>query len=107
MSEVTSLENWLKDENLDRAAGIKPTHPGHTVHTNPRWSGVGKGDTSRVRDKAAFDRKKESIFGTKPARPDVFRQERTKSGWVLHVSTPGGNKKMTELEYQAYSDGLS
>ena len=34
-----SFENWLKDERLDRQAGITPTHPGHSVDSPSRWSG--------------------------------------------------------------------
>ena len=109
MSEekVPSLENYLKDENLDKAAGIKPTHPGHTVDTNPRWSGQGKGDTYRpVDDQSDFDKKLTTIFGERRIRKDVIKSSRQKDGTWLHtVNTPDGLVKMTDEEHDSYEDG--
>jgi hypothetical protein len=107
-NKTTSLENWLKDENLDRKAGITPTHPGHTVDTATRWSGQGKGDVYRpVNDQSEYDDKLRQIFGERRIRRDVVKSSRTKSGWIHTVNTPDGILKMTDEEHDAYEDSLS
>ena len=112
--KVTSFENYLKDENLDRVAGITPTHPGHTVDTNPRWSGQGKGDTFRpVEDQKEFDAKMRGIFGERRIRKDVSKSSKNKDGvWIHTVNTSDGIVKMTDEEHDEYesccgSDGCS
>jgi len=104
--KTTSLENWLKDENLDRQAGIKPTHPGHTVDTNPRWSGVGKGDSSRVSDVAAFDVRRNEVFGQKRKRRHVVRSYKKNGKWLHDVATKDGVIPMTDQEHDTYEQGL-
>jgi hypothetical protein len=108
-NKQTSLENWLKDENLDKAAGLTPTHPGHTVDTNPRWSGQGKGDTYRpVDDQTGFDTKMAGIFGEKRIRLDVVKSARNTNGtWTHVVNTPKGLVKMTDEEHDEYEDSQS
>jgi hypothetical protein len=100
----TSLGNWLKDENLDRAAGIEPTHPGHTIDTNPRWSGQGKGDTYRpVDDQKEFESKLETIFGARRSRKDVIKSSKRNGEWIYTVSTSDrGIVEMTTEEHDEY-----
>lgn len=99
---ATSFKNWLKDESLDRAAGIEPTHPGHSVHDNPRWSGVGKGDGSRVSNKELFEKRKTEIYGEKRKRLDVSKSAKVGRKWIHTVHTPDGVKKMTDEEHDEY-----
>lgn len=106
-NKTTSLENWLKDENLDRAAGITPTHPGHTVDTATRWSGQGKGDVYRpVRDQSEYDAKLRQIFGERRIRKHVVKSSRTKAGWLHTVNTADGVVQMTDDEHDAYEASL-
>ena len=103
-NKPTSLKNWLQDENLDRAAGIEPTHPGHTVDDNPRWSGVGKGDSFRPHDHERYHSNIETIYGG-PRAPlkDVLKVTYKPGGVKQYkVSTSDGIVIMDEDEYQNY-----
>ena len=96
-----SFENWLKDERLDRQAGIEPTHPGHSVDSPSRWSGQGKGDVSKIISQQYLDNY-DSIFSKKEMDDDVVRIKYRPDGKVYVVCTPEGNIDMTEEEYLNY-----
>lgn len=102
----TSLKNWLMDENLDRAAGIEPTHPGHTVDDNPRWSGVGKGDGFRPHNHDRYNDNIKNIYGDHSALKDVIKTSYRAGGKVVYtVSTDDGIKQMNQEEYSEYISG--
>jgi hypothetical protein len=103
-NKSTSLKNWLQDENLDRAAGIKPTHPGRTIDDNPRWNGVGKGDGFRPHDEDQYQDNLDKIYGEEKERlKDVIKTTYKAGGEVIYkVSTEGGIVNMTEEEYKEY-----
>ena len=99
--KVTSLENWLKDEKLDRQAGITPTHPGHSVDSPSRWSGQGKGDVDKLMSDSYFENY-DKIFSKPEFDDDVIRVKYRPGGKILVVSTSDGKKEMTEKEYKKY-----
>ena len=102
-NKPTSLKNWLQDENLDRAAGIEPTHPGHTVDDNPRWSGVGKGDGVRPHNHERYDENLKKIYGDHVKLKDVIKTSYRAGGKKVYtVSTKDGVMEMNEEEYQDY-----
>lgn len=99
--KAVSFENWLKDEKLDRAAGIEPTHPGHSVDSPSRWSGQGKGDVDKLVSDSYFENY-DKIFSKPELDDDVIRVKYRPGGKILVVSTSGGKKEMTEKEYEKY-----
>ena len=76
------------------------------MDTNPRWSGVGKGDSSRVRNKVRFQSNRDSIFGKKRKRKHVVKSYKKDGEWLHDVSTPDGIKTMTDQEHDNYEAGL-
>lgn len=96
-----SFENWLKDERLDRQAGIEPTHPGHSVDSPSRWSGQGKGDVSKTISQSYLDNY-DSIFSKKEMDDDVIRVKYRAGSKIYVVATPDGNVDMTEKQYLKY-----
>lgn len=96
-----SFENWLKDERLDRQAGLEPTHPGHSVDSPSRWSGQGKGDVDKAVSKEFLDNY-DSIFSKPEMDDDVIRIKYRPGGKVYVVSTPDGMREMNEKEYNKY-----
>ena len=99
--KAVSFENWLKDEKLDRATGIEPTHPGHSVDSPSRWSGQGKGDVDKAVSKDFLDNY-DSIFSKPEMDDDVIRVKYRAGGKLLVVATPDGKKEMSEKEYNKY-----
>jgi len=102
--KVTSLGNWLKDEKLDRAAGIEPTHPGHSVDDPSRWSGQGKGDVDKPVSKLFLDNY-EKVFGKYERDENLVRIKYKSGGKTYVVSTPEGIVDMTEEEYKKFRSG--
>ena len=99
--KAVSFENWIKDERLDRQAGITPTHPGHSVDSPSRWSGQGKGDVDKLVSDAYFDNY-DKIFSKPELDDSVVKVKYRPGGKILVVSTPDGLKDMSEKEYKAY-----
>ena len=98
----TSFGNWLKDEKLDRMAGIEPTHPGHSVDDPSRWSGQGKGDVSRVVSDRFLDNY-DKIFGDSPPKDENLIRTKYRDGVkTFVVSTPEGIVEMSEEEYNSF-----
>ena len=100
--KAVSLGNWLKDEKLDRAAGIEPTHPGHSVDSPSRWSGQGKGDVDKTVSQEFLDNY-DSIFSKQKTDKNVIRIKYRPCGKIYVLSTPDGVCNMTEKEYKAYN----
>jgi hypothetical protein len=96
-----SFENWLKDERLDRQAGITPTHPGHSVDSPSRWSGQGKGDVDKLMTDAYFENY-DKIFSKPELDDDVIRVKYRPGGKIFVVSTSEGKQEMSEEEYKKY-----
>ena len=99
--KAVSFENWLKDERLDRQAGITPTHPGHSVDSPSRWSGQGKGDVDKPVSQKFLDRYDE-IFGKHEGDVDLIRTKYRAGSKVYVVSTADGVVDMTEAQYTKY-----
>jgi hypothetical protein len=93
-----SFENWLKDERLDRQAGLTPTHPGHSVDSPSRWSGQGKGDVDKPVSQRFLDNY-DQVFGKHKADPDLLRTKYRSGSKLYVVSTAGGVVEMDEKQY--------
>jgi len=96
--KAVSFENWLKDERLDRQAGITPTHPGHSVDSPSRWSGQGKGDVDKPVSQRFLDRYDE-VFGAYKKDKDLVRTKYRSGSKIYVVSTENGIVEMSEKQY--------